>query len=69
LPYWINGGVYLLDSSVVRQFPVVGDHETTTFPELVKQGRVAATRCVGFWNSVESPKDLREAGEKLAGAG
>lgn len=69
LPYWLNAGVYVLDSSVIRQFPVVGDHETTTFPELVKQGRVAALRCEGFWSSVESPKDLREAGEKLASAG
>ena len=69
LPYWINGGVYLLDSSVIRQFPVVGDHETTTFPELVEQGQVAALRCGGFWSSVESPKDLREAGEKLSRAG
>ncbi len=69
LPYWINGGVYLLDSSVISRFPVIGDHETTTFPELVQQGRVAALRCGGFWSSVESPKDLREVGEQLDRAG
>ena len=65
LPYWINGGVYLLDSSVIHQFPVVGDHEATTFPDLAKQGQVAALRCVGFWSSIESPKDLGEAALKL----
>ena len=69
LPYWINGGVYLLNSPVIRQFPEVGDHETTTFPELVERGQVAALRCDGFWSSVESPKDLREAGDKLRAAG
>ena len=65
LPHWINAGVYLLDASVIRDFPVVGDHETTTFPELANQGRIAAFRCDGFWSSIESPKDLREVAERL----
>ena len=69
LPYWINAGVYLLESSVIRRFPAVGDHETTTFPELVEQGRMAALRSDAFWRSIESPKDLREVGEKLGQSG
>jgi NDP-sugar pyrophosphorylase family protein len=69
LPYWINGGVYLIDSSVFAQFPVEGDHETSTFPELTKQGRIAGFKSTAYWRSVESPKDLSEAGDKLVALG
>jgi NDP-sugar pyrophosphorylase family protein len=65
LPYWINAGVYLLDSSVFGRFPAEGDHETSTFPDLAQQGRIAGFKSTAFWSSVESPKDLREASDRL----
>lgn len=69
LPYWINAGVYLIDASVFGQFPSEGDHETSTFPNLAQQGRIAGFKSTAFWRSVESPKDLRDATEKLQSLG
>ena len=65
LPHWINAGVYVLAGSLVPRFPAVGDHETSTFPELAQAGKLAGYRSRAFWRSVESSKDLREAGEYL----
>lgn len=66
LPYWINAGVYVLTSEAIARFPDVGDHETETFPALASEGRLAAFESSAYWKSVESQKDLREAGEHLA---
>lgn len=69
IPLWINGGVYLVDASVFDRFPVDGDHETSTFPALAKEGRIAALKSTAYWTSVESAKDLREVADKLAATG
>ncbi len=69
LPYWINAGVYLIDTSVFQRFPSEGDHEASTFPELAEQGRMAGFQSTAFWSSVESPKDLREANDRLEALG
>ena len=69
LPLWINGGVYLVERSVFLRFPEVGDHETSTFPELANEGSVAALKSYAYWSSVESPKDLREVAGKLVAMG
>ena len=66
LPYWINGGVYVLSRDILALFPAKGDHETAAFPELAGRGLIAGYRSEAFWRSVESPKDLREAEEYLA---
>ncbi len=66
LPYWINAGVYVLTREAIARFPDVGDHETETFPALASEGRLAAFESGAYWKSVESQKDLREAGERLA---
>ena len=68
LPYWINAGVYVLSAEVFARFPREGDHETLLFPELAVEGRIAGCRCSSFWQSVESQKDLRDAGELLRAA-
>ncbi len=69
LPYWINAGVYLIDTTVFQRFPSEGDHEASTFPELAEQGRMAGFQSTAFWSSVESPKDLREANDRLEALG
>lgn len=65
LPYWINAGVYLLSPRALARFPAVGDHETETFPALAREGRLAWHRCTGYWQSVETLKDLGTAEERL----
>ncbi len=66
LPYWVSCGVYVLGEDALARFPEVGDHETTTFPELASEGRLCAYRHDGVWLTVNTPKDLRRAEEYLA---
>ncbi len=66
LPFWINGGIYVFERGIEEKLPNVGDHETTTFPEIVEAGQMRAIRSVANWISVDSHKDLREAEEMIA---
>lgn len=65
MPHWINGGVYIFEPDIVAELPELGDHETSTFPELAQSGRISAYESRAFWRSVDSFKDLREAEEGL----
>lgn len=65
LPYWINAGIYVFDRRIASQLPELGDHETSTFPQLAQAGKISAFKSRAFWRSVDSFKDLREAEEYL----
>ena len=69
LPVWINAGVYLFDRAIEPMLPEIGDHETSTFPELVAQRKLASLRSDAMWLTVDSPKELREVSERLAAVG
>jgi NDP-sugar pyrophosphorylase family protein len=69
LPIWINAGVYLFDRLIESQLPQVGDHETTTFPDLVEQKKLAALRSDALWLTVDGPKEMREVSEILVAEG
>jgi NDP-sugar pyrophosphorylase family protein len=64
---WVSCGVYALGEEALARFPVRGDHETSTFPELAAEGRLGAFRHRGLWLTVNTPKDLRVA-EEYVGA-
>ena len=66
LPFWINGGIYVFEREIESVLPDVGDHETTTFPQLVSEERVRAIKSRANWISVDSHKDLREAQEMMS---
>jgi NDP-sugar pyrophosphorylase family protein len=65
-PYWVNCGIYVLSEEAIERFPDRGDHETTTFPELVAERRLHAYRHEGLWLTVNTPKELRTAAEHIA---
>jgi NDP-sugar pyrophosphorylase family protein len=65
IPYWVNCGIYVLSPEAVTRLPDQGDHETTTFPELVREGRLHAYRHDGLWLTVNTPKELRVAAEHV----
>jgi NDP-sugar pyrophosphorylase family protein len=65
LPHWVSCGVYVLGEEALAALPERGDHETTTFPELARRGRLGAFRHEGLWLTVNTPKDLRVADERL----
>lgn len=69
LPFWVNVGCYVLDEEALARLPERGDHETTTFPELAAEGRLAAFRHEGLWLTVNTPKDLRRAEEHFSARG
>ncbi len=66
IPYWVNCGIYVLSAEAVERLPDVGDHETTTFPELVEERGLYAYRHQGLWLTVNTPKELRTAGDHVA---
>ena len=66
IPYWVNCGIYVLSAEAVERLPDIGDHETTTFPELVRERRLYAYRHEGLWLTVNTPKELRTAGDHVA---
>jgi NDP-sugar pyrophosphorylase family protein len=66
IPYWVNCGIYVFSEEALERLPERGDHETTTFPELVAEGRLHAYRHEGLWLTVNTPKELRTAGEHVA---
>lgn len=65
LPYWINAGIYVLSPEILPLLPDRGDHETTTFPRLAAEGRLAAYRSRAFWRGVDTAKDLAEVAGAL----
>lgn len=66
LPYWINGGIYVLEPECLALLPDRGDHEDTTFPELARAGRLGGYRIDGYWRGVDTTKDVLEASKELA---
>jgi NDP-sugar pyrophosphorylase family protein len=66
VPYWVNCGVYALSDEALARFPEKGDHETTAFPELAREGKLRAFRHTGMWLTVNTPKELRRADEYVA---
>lgn len=67
LPVWVNCGVYVLEDEALERMPDRGDHEQSTFPELAAEGRMLAYRHTGVWLTVNTPKDLRRATERVTG--
>jgi NDP-sugar pyrophosphorylase family protein len=66
VPYWVNCGNYVLSEQAIERFPDVGDHESTTFPELAAEGALHGYRHEGLWLTVNTPKELRVAAEHVA---
>jgi NDP-sugar pyrophosphorylase family protein len=66
LQEWVNSGVYVLDDECIARLPERGDHELSTFPELATEGKLVAYRNTGFWLTVNTPKQLREATDFMA---
>src|SRR3990172_2400488 len=65
LPYWINGGIYVLSREVYGSLPDQGDHEETTFPQLAREGKLGAYMTEAFWRAVDTVKDLSEVNREL----
>lgn len=60
LPYWVNGGIYIFEHEVKKYLPGIGDHETTTFPELAGKGLLFGYKSLDYWKGIDTLKDLNE---------
>lgn len=65
LPYWVNGGVYVLDQAVRELLPAKGDHEESTFPKLAREGKLLAYKSESFWRAVDTVKDVAAVRDHL----
>ncbi|MCG3109758.1 Bifunctional protein GlmU [Metallosphaera sp. J1] len=64
--HWINAGVYRLSPSVFDYLPEKGDIERTTFPKLAEMGLLRAVKFEKvYWRSIDSVKDMEEAGNEV----
>lgn len=62
---WINGGVYALRERALEGWEAPLSIERDLLPELVRQGRVVALPCDGFFIDIGVPASLREAQESV----
>jgi len=65
LPYWINGGVYIIKRNIVDFLPDKGDIEKETFPVLAEKGLLGSYKSRGFWRAIDTIKDLSEIEDDL----
>lgn len=64
--HWINAGVYRLSPDVFDYLPEKGDIERTTFPKLAEMGLLRAVKFEKvYWRSIDSVKDMEEAGQEV----
>jgi glucose-1-phosphate cytidylyltransferase len=63
---WINGGVYIINAQkILKHLPEKGDIERETFPKLVQYAEIVSYPYYGFWNLIDSIKDLHEVEHEL----
>jgi NDP-sugar pyrophosphorylase family protein len=63
---WINGGVYVINAQkIMKHLPEKGDIERETFPKLVQYAEIVSHPYYGFWNLIDSIKDLHEVEHEL----
>lgn len=66
--HWINAGVYCLQPSVAGYLPQRGSLEIDVFPKLAREHKLLSFQYPSsFWMSMDSPKDIEEAGKVLEG--
>ena len=66
LPYFINGGIYILHRGIKDKLPDKGNLETETFPFLAERKRLFSHISISPWMSIDSHKDLHEAADFLS---
>ena len=62
-PYWANSGMHLLNKNI--DFPEKGSREHDVLPKLALQGKLKAFKHTGHWVTINTMKELEEAGEVL----
>ena len=67
LPYWANLGMHMLDKKI--KLPNSGSLESDVLPKLASAGKLKAFKHTGYWVTINTLKELEEAGNMLKGLG
>ncbi len=67
LPYWANLGMHMLNKKI--KFPNSGSLENDVLPKLASAGKLKAFKHTGYWITINTMKELEEAGNVLKGLG
>ncbi len=65
--HYVSVGNYVLSREIIPYLPDKGDIERTCFPELAAAGKLKAYVHKGFWTTINTIKDLKNAEELLSG--
>lgn len=67
LPYWANLGMHMFNKKI--HLPKSGSLENDVLPRLATAGKLKAFKHTGYWITINTMKELEEAGNMLKGLG
>jgi NDP-sugar pyrophosphorylase family protein len=63
---WMNAGIYHLSRNIIKDLPVKGNIENTTFPKYAKTGKLNFVKFKNVkWYSIDSYKDMEECATQI----
>ena len=64
---WMNAGIYHLDKKILKDLPVKGNIESTTFPNYARSGKLNFIKFKNVkWYSIDSYKDIENCSKEIA---
>ena len=64
---WMNAGIYHLDKKILKDLPVKGNIESTTFPKYARNGKLNFIKFKNVkWYSIDSYKDIENCSKEVA---
>lgn len=63
---WMNAGIYHLDKKILKDLPVKGNIESTTFPKYARSGKLNFIKFKNVkWYSIDSYKDVENCSKEV----
>jgi len=63
---WMNAGIYHLDKKILKDLPVKGNIESTTFPKYARIGKLNFIKFKNVkWHSIDSYKDVENCSKEV----
>ena len=64
---WMNAGIYHLDKKILKDLPIKGNIESTTFPKYAHNGKLNFIKFKNVkWYSIDSYKDIENCSKEIA---
>ena len=64
---WMNAGIYHLNRKILKDLPVKGNIESTTFPKYARNGKLNFIKFKNVkWYSIDSYKDIENCSKEVA---